>query len=113
MTQLADYASHEFRLNKRGKDGKSLRETLETVARMTGRMPEEGINPVEFPEVLAELWGWFLRLNAGRGGGFGTQPITEQGIGWFFHNRGIRPQMWQLDALRLLDRVALDSSSAS
>lgn len=112
MTQLAEFARHEFRLNAAGKDGKSLRETLQAVERMTGRMPPEGINPVEFPEFLSELWGWFTRLNAGRGRGFGMQPITEQEIGWFFHNRRIRPQLWQLDALRTLDLVSMESTKA-
>lgn len=113
MTQLVDFARHEFRLNKCGKDGKSLRETLQVVARMTGRMPEEGINPVEFPDLVSSIWQWFLRLHAGRGRGFGPEPITEQEIGWFFHNRCIRPQMWQLDAIRELDNVALESAKGA
>lgn len=109
MTELAEFARHEFRLNKRGKDGKSLRETLEVVARMTGRMPEEGANPVEFPDLLYDLWHWFLKLNAKRGGGMGPAPISEQDIGWFFRNRNIKPQGWQLDAIQMLDGIALES----
>lgn len=109
MTQLLDFARHEFRLNKRDKDGKSLRETLEVVERMTGQMPEEGINPVEFPDLLYDLWHWFLRMNAGRCSGMGPAPITEQEIGWFFRNRKIAPEVWQLDAIRMLDGIALES----
>jgi hypothetical protein len=109
VTELAEFARHEFRLGKRGKDGVSLRETLEVVERMTGRMPEEGINSAEFPDLLYDLWQWFLKLNAGRSGGLGPTPIDEQNIGWFFHNRRITPQCWQLDAIRMLDSIALES----
>lgn len=72
-------------------------------------MPEEGINQAEFPDILYDLWHWFLRLNASRGGGMGPGPITEQDIGWFFRNRRIEPQGWQLDAIRMLDGIALGS----
>jgi hypothetical protein len=108
VTELAEFARHEFRLSKRDKDGKSLRETLEVVERMTGNMPQEGINPVEFPDLLYDLWNWFLKLSTGRGGGMGPTPIDEQNIGWFFHNRRITPQCWQLDAIRMLDSIALE-----
>jgi hypothetical protein len=72
-------------------------------------MPEEGINQVEFPVFLWDLWQWFLRLNASRDQGMGgPSRISEQSIGWFFHNRGMKPEQWQLDAIQLLDSVALE-----
>ena len=40
----------------------TLRETLQTVERMEGVMPNEGVNPVYFPEVCRAVWGWFLQL---------------------------------------------------
>lgn len=77
---------------------------------MTGRMPEEGVNPVDFPGVLYDIWHWFLRLNAKRGGGMeGPAPILESEIRAFFKNRRITPQTWQLDALQVLDSIARES----
>lgn len=76
---------------------------------MTGRMPEEGVNPVEFPFLMWELWEWFKRLDAGRQAGLsGANRIAEDSIGWFFMNRGIKPQQWQLDAIYILDSLAME-----
>jgi hypothetical protein len=112
VSQLVAFAEHEFRLNKRGKDGTSLRETLQVVERMTGRMPAEGINPVEFPETALHVWNWFQQLSAGRGGGgMGPSAITYPDMQAFFGLYGIRPDVWELDAIRLLDGVALNSAN--
>lgn len=79
---------------------------------MTGRMPDEGINPVEFPESIQHVWGWFLTLNHKRPPAMaGVSPIPESEIGWFFRNRCICPDGWELDALAALDMVARDSVS--
>lgn len=72
-------------------------------------MPEEGINPVEFPETAQSVWRWFLILNGKRQSGMaGPSPIPESEIGWFFRNRGITPQGWEIDAIDALDRVATE-----
>lgn len=110
MTQLIEYARHEFRLSRRGKDGKSLRETLEVVARIKGVMPEEGINPVDPPDVLYDLWGHFLRMSAARPPGMAPSPILESEIAAYCTNRRIRFQMWELDVIRALDQIALASA---
>lgn len=88
-----------------------MRDTLKTVERMTGRMPEEGINPVDFPEALAHLWQWFLQLNSARQSGMSASPITYPDMRAFFSLYGIAPQGWELDAIRLLDGIALESMS--
>ena len=76
-------------------------------------MPEEGINPYDPPGVLYELWEWFLRLSRtrGRDATGQPQPLAEDQIGWFFHNRRLRVQEWELDVLRILDSLALESMS--
>ena len=73
-------------------------------------MPPEGINPVAFPESMADVWRWFMTLNRKRPQGFsGVQAISEAEIGWFFINRGITLEGWELEALDRLDAVALES----
>lgn len=76
---------------------------------MTGRTQPEGINPIEFPEALAHLWQWFLQLNSARQPGMGASPITYPDMQAFFSLYGIAPQGFELDAIRLLDSVALES----
>lgn len=72
-------------------------------------MPDEGINPVELPEIMAHVWGWFLILHRKRGREMGGPlPIAESEIGWFFRNRGLSPSLWEMDALTELDRIALE-----
>lgn len=74
-------------------------------------MPEEGINPVEFPEVGVQVWDWFIRLAAKRPQAIsGISLISESQIGWFFRNRGITPEGWELEAIEALDRLALKSA---
>ena len=95
-------------MGKHDKDGKSLRETLQTVEKMTGKLPEEGVNPVIFPESVGHVWGWFLELSNKRPPGMsGPSPIPESEIGWYFRNRHISPTLWELTAISALDRVAL------
>jgi hypothetical protein len=110
---LIDYARHEYRLSKVDNDGVSLRVTLQTVERMTGRMPDEGINPVEFPDVLWDLWHQFLELNASRGSGGmgGPAPITQLDMYAYCQLRRIWFEGWELNAFRLLDQIALSSIS--
>lgn len=73
-------------------------------------MPEEGANSVEFPDVLYDLWQWFLRLNATRPSGMAPSPISESEIRAFCLNRQMHLELWQLNAIRLLDAVALEST---
>lgn len=75
-------------------------------------MPTEGVNPTEFPECVAYLWGWFMQLNAKRPQGMnGALPLPESEIGWFFRNRGLEPAVWEIDAIARLDLIALESFS--
>jgi len=110
--ELLAYAQHEFKLNIRGKDGQTLRETLKSVEKQLGRKPKGLENPVEFPEELGEEWGWFIELDAGRTYGHtGTNPISEIEIRYYFLNRSIRPQVWQIDLIKKLDRASLNADS--
>lgn len=86
----------------------SLRETLQAVERMTGRVPAEAINPFEPPDVLYDLWHWFLDLNSARGAGMsGPLPITYLDLHAYSQLHGIRFADWEMQAIKQLDAVAL------
>lgn len=76
---------------------------------MTGRKPQEAINPVEFPEALHQLWLWFLELNASRSSGMGACPISYSDMQAYFSLMQCRPEPWEISAIRRLDGVALES----
>jgi hypothetical protein len=89
-----------------------LRETLEVVARIKGRMPDEGVNPIEFPPSMSQLWAWFAQLSAKRTPVMaGMAPIAESEIGWFFRNRGISTDGWEFDAINRLDVAAMNADA--
>lgn len=78
---------------------------------MTGRMPAEGVNPVEFPAEVEHIWHWFLQLNAKRQQGMsGINPISESEIYYFFCNRHATPEAWEIDALAALDVVVINAA---
>lgn len=108
MTDLLDYARHEFRLNKVGKDGKSLRATCKAVEAQTGRMPEEGINPVPFPGELAHIWLWYADLEGSRDVGLAVGPITFTSMRSYFDLTKERPQAWEIDVIKQLDRLSME-----
>lgn len=90
------------------KAGESLRDTLKAVEIRTGRMPAEGLNPVDEPDVLRDLWRHFKHLNAARTYGFSAaNPISELEIWAYCRNRNVRLQQWEVNALRRLDAIAL------
>lgn len=71
-------------------------------------MPEEGINPVEFPDVMYGLWQRFRRLNEARQIGMnGPAAISEGDIAAFCQNRRLWLSAWELSVIAALDRVAL------
>jgi hypothetical protein len=93
-----------------GEDGKTLRDTLEVVRKMTGRMPEEGVNPVEFPEQMTEVWGWFLGISGRRRrGGFGPELVAWESMESYFRLMRITPEPWQISVIDRLDRVWFES----
>jgi hypothetical protein len=63
----------------------------------------------DLPHEVVHIWDWFTRLNATRPAGMGMSAISEQEIGWFFRNRGIRPTTWEIEQLVALDHIALEA----
>jgi hypothetical protein len=102
-------------LGEVGKDGATLLATLKTVERMTGKRPDQLVqlldNLPDFPDALGYLWEWFLLLSRTRQQGMGPSPITEHEINAFCRNRGLRMSLFELDAIRLLDSIAMSDLS--
>lgn len=68
----------------------------------------EGVNPEEFPVEVEHIWMWFLQMNAKRPQAMsGVSPLLESEIHFFFRNRQIVPEAWEVDALAALDLVAI------
>lgn len=109
MTELLDFAQHEFRLSKVGKDGQSLRQTCESVERQTGRMPEEGINPTPFPIELGYIWDWYVALDNSRDVGMAMGPITFNSMQSYFTLTKQNPQTWEIDVIKQLDRLSVET----
>lgn len=59
----------------------------------------------EVPWAAARVWGLFLRLHEGRGGGgFGPSPITYEAMEAFSAITGEPLRPWEVDIIRALDR---------
>lgn len=98
-------------MSKKQSDGSTLRQTLESVQKMTGKvMPELEIPPM--PDCLKHVWYWFLQLNSQRtSNGFGINPITNQDMWFFFQLEGIEPESWEINLIRQFDRVVMEIHS--
>lgn len=86
------------------KDGKTKREHY-----IAAGVPVEDWGLPEFPDLLFDLWHWFLELHSDRCGGMGG-PITHLIIDAFCRVRGIRLQGWEIDGIRMLDNIALEGA---
>ena len=74
-------------------------------------MPDEGVNPYEFPEVLYDLYGWFKDLSRARGVGMAAMGITYLDIQAYSQLKQIRFDDWELEAIRYLDIIFLNSQN--
>jgi hypothetical protein len=82
---------------------------------MKGRPPAELLDIrasiPEFPVTFGYVWDWFMSLHNTRQIGMAVCPITEQEIRAFCLNRSMRMSLFELEAIRTLDRFALTDYS--
>lgn len=98
-------------MNKRQKDGATLREHLQSVARQTGVIPQE-LEPVPCPDQMLPLWGVFVELDGGRtGGALGANPLTWGDLQAFMACTGCALDSFDVAALRALDTKFLAMSA--
>ena len=88
-------------------DGKSLREHLLAVERVTGIRPKELDELVELPQEFIFLWNDFVNLSSTRPSGFGISAISFTEIDAYARLYNIEYDPWQLDMLRKFDSVAM------
>ena len=62
------------------------------------------------PELLSHIWFWFCDLSAGRSVGMAANPISWADMQAYFSLTGERPSKFELDAIRLIDNLALTQS---
>lgn len=76
-------------------------------------MPEEGINPAEFPDLLYDLWRCFVDLHSSRRRGLnGVEPIAFEEIQAYSELHGLKFEHWEVAAIKALDAVAMGSDPA-
>lgn len=82
------------------------------VERQTGIRPKELDDLPELPKCFALVWEDYLNLNRTRSSGFGPGAITYTEIKNYFDLRGIDPECWEVDLIKLFDGLALSAYSS-
>lgn len=78
---------------------------------MSGKVSGERLD-VEFPEILSDLWDHFQNLHRCRGVGMsGALGVTYLDIQAYSQLKQLRFEGWELDAIRFLDIVFLNSQN--
>lgn len=86
-------------------DGSTLRESLESVERQTGKRPARLIGPA-LPDEAAHIWGWFVALSNQRGSsGFGIEPLRWLDIWAWSSLSGTLAFPWEIDAIVRIDAI--------
>ena len=85
-------------------DGATLRVHLQRAA-TSRRVDERLFNTC--PRGVEELWKAYSIIGRSRGAGMGPAHISQQEIGWFQRNYGVRFTPWELDTLIEIDAVFL------
>ena len=106
---MCEWAEHQFKLSKTGKDGVTEREHLEQVERQTGRRLEALEPPTPFPMLLEHVWSAFCSLSNRRTAGFsGPNPITFEQIKAWKELTETPMDPWQIQVVIRLDRVYME-----
>jgi hypothetical protein len=109
---MGEYASKQFALAVRQKDGYSLRDHLESGYRQTGVMPEE-LNIEPLPSSAVYLWNWFLEMHRGRSSnGFGANAISFLEIFAWQRVKGQTLTDWEVEGILAMDAAFLSSAAA-
>jgi len=107
---LIGYAENEFALNKRQKDGSTLRENLESAYRQTRVQPVE-LEPIDIPYGTQYLWTYFCELSNGRGySETGPSALTFTEILAWSQLTKSDPTAWEVEAIKAIDRAFLMES---
>lgn len=62
------------------------------------------------PSELEHVWQWYVDLSAARSAGFADlNPIPWSDFAAYFQLIGVRPNQWEIEAIRQLDIAFLNS----
>ena len=89
-----------------GKDGPTVRESLQQVEDASGHRPME-LDPPDFPDALEHVWGWFHELHGARTSGMQPNPISWSEIKAWAELTHTEPTPWEARLLRRLDEAFL------
>lgn len=106
---MGAFAAHEFKLARKGSDGHSLREHLQSVQQQTGQSPPELQGPELYP-ACAHWFTWWYELAEGRQSGLGTSPLAWADIAAWSTLTGRQLDPYDIEALRTIDRAYLDAN---
>lgn len=81
---------------------------LENLERQT-RKPNPDLAPLECPDFVLHVWGWFCDLSRARSGGMGPNPIGYAEIEAWARLTGRRPTSFETECLRMLDDLFLSA----
>lgn len=106
---MLNYAEQEFKLNKRPKDSDStLKEHLIAIEAQTGITPEELNNP-EPNLAVFHLFGIFQQLSLSRQSGMALNPISYGEIVAWTQLYQTPLAMWEIETLKRLDLIFLNT----
>ncbi len=89
--------------------GKTRLELFIEIERQTGVVAPELRSLPVVPAAARHVWDWFQDLSVARGVGMQFMAITWADMRSYFALLGVRPQRWELAALRRLDSKYLES----
>jgi hypothetical protein len=79
---------------------------------MSGKVSSERALEIEFPDILHDLWRWFLDMHYARGSNMnGASGISYLEIQAYSQLKQIKFEDWQLTAIRHLDNLFLQSQT--
>jgi len=109
---LLDYARFDFSLNARQSDGRTLRQHLEDVEKMTGEThPMTKDKPVLPPECLP-TWRAFCSMSGRRSYGMnGPMPVSFLEMDAYQRVTGDTLRPWQIEAIERIDGIWLEEAS--
>lgn len=120
LDECIEFCKWQFEFNSRKSDGATQIEHLETAIEspFAALMSEEqkaqassiDIKPPTLPASAQFAWSYFLRLNQTRqvGGFGGFCAISYQEMLAFFTLEGVEPEGYELELIRIWDRIALE-----
>ena len=108
---LLAFAAREFALSTPMQDGTTQRDHIESYTRQTGVVPE-GWEAVTCPPELQYLWVYFVDMSRRRTStGFGFNPIPFEGIAAWEHQRGIKLERFEYQAMDALEMMFLSAQN--